>query len=481
MSAAWPSRGVRGEAGFARETCLARYANRLPVTESEGIMTVTQLHTPPATRPGYEVLNEADAFLSRFAAFPSDASRHAVVLWSAHTHAVNAFPASGRLAVLSDQPASGKTRVLELAGLISHDATLETDPTGPALTALISQRQPTVLLDEVDQIWGRAGGESHRQLRSILNSGYRKGATVSRRAGGAYVQYEVYAAVAFAGLGILPDTLMSRSIVIRMAQRRPEQEIEHFSSRIHTAIGISIGEAVGSWARSVTLDLANAWPVVPDGVRDRQEEVWSPLLAIAEIAGGDWPERARAACSELVLGNESEPVLSPGQRILNDLKAVWGRDGNLPTATIVRRLFALPGTPWAGWWNEANAGRELSGLLAAYNIRPVRVRDGERVCQGYRRADLERVWPAVLALPPVPEDTEPVPVQIITGTVAAQNPHTTDTSDTTASHPDTSGASPQVAEPVSVVKPISAARKASSRVRTSAPKRNKTNGQEEDI
>lgn len=412
---------------------------------------------PPEVRPGHEVLNEAASFLGRFAAFPSDAARDAITLWSAHTHSVGSFSASPRLAVLSDQPASGKTRVLELAGLLAHDATLETDPTGPALTSLISQRQPTVLLDEVDQIWGRNGGESHRQLRSILNSGYRQGATVSRRSGGAYRQDTIYSAVAFAGLGILPDTLMSRSVIIRMSQRRPDQEVEHFYARIHNPIGLSIGQAVGSWVRSVALDLATAWPAVPDGVHDRAEEIWTALLAVADCAGGEWPARGRAACLELVLGNESEPVISPGQRILNDLRVIWGRDGNLPTGTIVRRLFALPAAPWPTLWNDANAPRELSALLSAYNIRPVRVRDGERVCQGYRRADMERVWPAVLALPPVPDDAEaePVPVEI-----AFHNPHT----------PTPPDAPPQVTapEPETVKVVQVAARKVAPRKRAAA-------------
>jgi hypothetical protein len=348
------------------------------------------------------VLDEAHGFLGRFAAFPGAAAHDAVTLWCAHTHVVEAFSASPRLAVLSDSPASGKTRVLELCGLLSHDATMEVDPTGPALVSMISQRQPTVFLDETDTIFGTHGGASHSALRSILNSGYKQGATVSRRSGGTYVKAKIYAAVAFGGLGVLPATLASRSVVVRMEQRKPGQRIEPYYPRLHAPLGAALGESLGSWASSVALDLATAWPVLPDGVQDRAAEIWEPLLAVADAAGGSWSQRAREACTELALGAAAEPVMSPGQRILADLRAVWGSDGNLPTAILITRLFALEGAPWGSLWSPASAPRELSALLSPYGVRPVKVRLGDRTSQGYKRTDLEPAW-FVPGVPDVPD------------------------------------------------------------------------------
>jgi len=356
-------------------------------------------------RPGHQVLDEAAAFVSRFAVFPSDAARDAVVLWAAHTHAVNAFGASPRLAVLSEGPASGKTRVLELTGMLSHDPVQEVDLTGPALVALTDQRQPTVLLDETDTIFGTHGGSSHAALRSVLNAGYKQGATVTRRTGGTYGRMRIYGPVAFGGLGILPGALLTRCVVIRMRPRRPEDLIESYYPRIHAPMGMAIGEAFGSWVTSVTLDLASAWPALPDGVQDRPAEIWEPLLAVADAAGGSWPDRARAACTELVLGNRTEPVLSPGERILADLLDVWRpSEDKLPTAEIITRLFALPGAPWAALWSPDAAPRELSALVSVRGVRPVKIRMKDRTMQGYRRADFAPLWPQVRALPPATRD-----------------------------------------------------------------------------
>jgi hypothetical protein len=363
-------------------------------------MTIYQNTTPEA--PGHQVLDEARGFLGRFAVLPTAAAFDALTLWCAHTHAVQAFNASPRLAVLSEHPASGKTRVLELASLLSHDPTMEVDVTGPALVALISQRHPTVFLDETDQIFGANGGESHRSLRAVLNSGYKQGATVSRRSGGSYVQQSIYGAVGFGGLGILPRTLMSRSVVIRMAQRRPEQKIEPFYPKLHEPTGAAIGAALGSWASAVSLELAVSWPALPEGIQDRAAEIWEPMLAVADAAGGDWPERARAACTELALDVAAEPVQAPGQRLLADLRKIWGESGNLPTAVIITRLFALPASPWAAQWPAASAPRELAALLAPYGVQPVKVRCGEKTAQGYKRLDMDRAWD----VPAVPEHAQ---------------------------------------------------------------------------
>ena len=87
------------------------------------------------------------------------------------------------------------------------------------------------------------------------------------------------------------------------------------------ATGWRHGQALSSKA------LAAAWPEMPDGIEDRDADVWEPLLAVADAAGGDWPERARVAAVALVaLSKESTPSL--GIRLLADLRDVFGDEGN---------------------------------------------------------------------------------------------------------------------------------------------------------
>ena len=59
------------------------------------------------TEPGDELLDDVEAFLARFVAFPSEAAQVATTLWAAHAHAVTAFDSSPRLALLSPEPGAG--------------------------------------------------------------------------------------------------------------------------------------------------------------------------------------------------------------------------------------------------------------------------------------------------------------------------------------------------------------------------------------
>jgi hypothetical protein len=57
---------------------------------------------------GADVLDEVAGVLARYIAFPNQAALHAVTLWAAHAHAVDAFESSPRLALLSPEPGSGR-------------------------------------------------------------------------------------------------------------------------------------------------------------------------------------------------------------------------------------------------------------------------------------------------------------------------------------------------------------------------------------
>ena len=55
--------------------------------------------------------------------------------------------------------------------------------------------------------------------------------------------------------------------------------------------------------------IAEARPELPAGLNDRAGDIWEPLLALADLAGGDWPGWARAAALELTaLSQETNPI-----------------------------------------------------------------------------------------------------------------------------------------------------------------------------
>jgi len=113
-----------------------------------------------------------------------------------------------------------------------------------------------------------------------------------------------YAAVALAGLGWLPDTLLSRSIVIRMKRRHGGERIEPYRRRLVEAGGWVLRDRIAAWASDASSSIT--WPEMPDEITDRNADVWEPLIAIADVVGGPWPTLAREAGVTLV--TESKEV-----------------------------------------------------------------------------------------------------------------------------------------------------------------------------
>ena len=63
---------------------------------------------------------------------------------------------------------------------------------------------------------------------------------------------------------------------------------------------------------------------MPPGFENRLGDNWYLLLAIADLAGGEWPEKARHAASRL--SNVSD-VASIGTQLLADVRSAFDHGG----------------------------------------------------------------------------------------------------------------------------------------------------------
>jgi hypothetical protein len=202
---------------------------------------------------------------------------------------LEAFDSTPRLAFLSAFPGSGKSRALEASSALVCRLVSTVNPSANYLYRKAGDVMgpPTVLFDEIDVFFGPKARE-HEDIRGFINAGHRKGATYGRcRVVGNSVVTEdspCYAAVMMAGLGWLPDTVLSRSVIIRMRKRLKTEKISEFRVRTSIPEGQKIGEQLAAWARSVFDDAAAARPAMPEGVEDRQADCWEPLLVVADLA-----------------------------------------------------------------------------------------------------------------------------------------------------------------------------------------------------
>lgn len=344
---------------------------------------------PTGLRSGHAVLDDVTAFLNRFVVFPNEHCAPTVALWFAHTHAAHRFYITPRLILDSAEPGSGKTRVLEVAALLVHspESTISTTPA--ALFRLVSASRITILFDEVDAVFNAKGG--NEDLRGLLNAGYKQGATVTRCAGDAksmkVERFPVFAPVALGGIaGNMPATITTRAVTVHMRRRRSDQTVEQFRQRTAERDARPIRTALAAWIASVADQVADAIPALPAGVVDRSAEIWEPLVAIADAAGGEWPERARAACAHFVL-KSSQPVTN-GVRLLADLRTIYDRHNatRLATRTLLADLTALDDSPWGDLDGRGKQldGRRLAAELARYGIAPVAFKDdNDTTVKGY--------------------------------------------------------------------------------------------------
>lgn len=347
---------------------------------------------------GADVLNEAMTFLGRFLA-ASHSVLVILVLWAAHCWATDpktrelVCRSTPRLGIVSDEPESGKTFMLEMLALLCPRALLTGDTTAPTLLADINEAHATVLWDEADL---HLTGNGNKAVRAVINSGYRRGATVGR----VKQRWNTFAPMALAGLArVLMGNphlhpTITRCLIIWARKPEPGVRLERYREALHEALGQMQGEAIGEWVQSVLMDIATAWPEMPEGLSPRQEDICEILLAIADAAGGDWPGWAREAIRQLVLGTEGAvPQMPPKMRLLADIQSVWpaGAD-RMASSALVEALQSLEGAPWDALWSNVQMLQQIPVLLG---VQPRKMRVEGKPVQGYAKADIAPLWAAV--------------------------------------------------------------------------------------
>lgn len=364
------------------------------------------------------LLDELSLFVRRFVVV-SEPQGVALALWVAHSYCVEAAETTPYLHVSAPEKQSGKTRLLEVLSVLVKNPLATANTTEAALFRSIEQRRPTLLMDEIDTVFGPRASGQHEDLRALLNAGYRRGTPVLRCVGeGARQQvheFETFSAKALAGIGGLPDTLADRSLPIRLKRRARTETIERFRRRLVEEQAAPLRERLERLADD-HLDALPCDPLLPEELSDRAQDALEPLLAIAELAGGDWPERARAALVSLRQEGSGEDD-SLGVRLLSDCRAVFTEANaeQLPSAELIKRLAAIEEAAWGDFHSSGEIKpRRLATLLKPYGISSRDIRVGERALKDYRAADFADAW--VRYLPAAGEHRqapEPVPGPVI--------------------------------------------------------------------
>lgn len=321
----------------------------------------------------------------------------AASLWIAFTWFIDHVQVAPLAVITAPEKRCGKSQLLDLIGRLSLRPLVASNISPAAMFRVIEAHGPTLLIDEADSFL-----KENEEARGILNSGHtRASAYVIRVVGDDHEprQFSTWGAKAISGIGTLAETLMDRSVILKLRRKMPHEtvmrlrhaDVRHFDR---------IASMLARYAADNGYAIGMSQPSLPDALNDRAQDNWEPLLAIADHAGGVWPRLARDAA--LKISGKEQESLSLSVELLADIQDVFDTAGNerISSVDLLSELSADDLKPWATYnKGKQMSPRQLAKRLADYGIKPQTIRIGSGTIKGFQRSWFEDAF--CRYLPPV--------------------------------------------------------------------------------
>jgi putative DNA primase/helicase len=347
----------------------------------------------PWSKPvdGAALLQSINQVFRRYIVLPKGADI-ALSLWVLHAWTMDAGDISPFMVLVSPTKRCGKTSVLILLYFLTPKSELAANITASSLFRYIEEIRPTLLIDEADSFV-----KDNEELRGILDSGHTKvAANIIRNVevNGEHKprRFSTWAPKAIATIRKLADTLEDRAVIVTLQRKPKGAKVERLRRRDSEEFATLRSQAA-RWASDNFNKLVDPDPAVPEVLNDRAADNWRPLLAIADLAGGAWPEDARrSACT--LSGEEEDDAINV--ELLRDIRKAFGEDDEIRSADLVAELIGDPERPWADWRHgRPLTQKQLATLLKPFCIISTNVTPpGRAQGKGYRRSDFKEAWDA---------------------------------------------------------------------------------------
>jgi hypothetical protein len=334
-----------------------------------------------------EVLDEADAAIRRHV-WIGEHQAAAAALWVSLAYHVDKCDVVPILLVRSPTKRCGKTTLGRVLAAMLPRVLAASNVTAAALFRTIEQYKPTLLIDEADTFLTVSD-----EVRGLVNAGHsRDTAFVIRTVGDNHEprQFSVFGAKLLLGIGRLAPTIEDRSIIVTLDRKPPGSVVTRITRQAMADLR-QIARKFMRWSVDYADQIdPDADPAVPEVLNDRQMDCWRPLIHLAELAGGHWPSKARAAAVALSMGADADSEELP-IRLLIDLRTVFDQNGRdaIPTSELIDGLCRLEESPWPTLCKgRPITPHKLGRLLGGFGIRSRHGRRGNT----YHREDLAPVW-----------------------------------------------------------------------------------------
>jgi hypothetical protein len=355
----------------------------------------------PEPVDGAALLDDTVALIRRHVVM-REAQADAAALWAGVAHGADGLDLLPILLLSAPTGDCGKTTAAKVLGRILPRVITVSSLTPAVLYRLVHLYRPTLIADEVDS-WLN---DERSELRGIFNAAHdREGARIPRCVGDDHhiEVFNVFGPKLLAMIGKPPVTMVSRSIVIQLRRKTADEVVEPFrATRIRNAVE-PLRRKWRRWALdNVEALRSNDDPVMPAGFPvNRTSDNWRPLIAVADLAGGDWPGRARRAASEMAQGLRMSDDQSVGITLLHDVRAIFREQGDpdtLSSEEMVTALRTMTERPWADWGRGRGLSvYDLARMLRDFGSEPMGLRSratrlGERTGRRWHRADFVDAW-----------------------------------------------------------------------------------------
>lgn len=408
---------VKGAAGLV-DAALDSVVCPIDAVDGKAGSQIVLADVEPADDPvdGHKMLEEIIARFLRHIVMPYDLALTAA-LWDVFAHCHDAFGISPILAYQSPEKRCGKSNSLIIHQCLVPRPLLASNLNPANIYRIINEYSPTLLLDEADTYITA----KDKLMVGILDSGHvRATAQVPRSVGEEHDQrmFSTWAPKVVASIRGLPDQLQDRSIILWLRRRAPGEKITRLRwDTIHQELE-PLRRKLARWALDHRDALVGVDPSMPDGLNDRAQDNWRPLLAVADrigLASGDLARRAA-----LRISGETSEEGTASELLLADIRDLFDSRGNrLASEDIIEALVKMEDRPWPEWYHgnpmtKPAMARQLKrfdwtdkgGKIVP--IRPKMIRIGTETVRGYKREWFEdaftRYLPPQTATPATPPE-----------------------------------------------------------------------------
>lgn len=344
---------------------------------------------------GAELLSSLKQKLLKYVILPGGVAEP-IAAWIVLTYCYVSFRILPMLGICSPVKRCGKTTLLEILQSSVNKGLTASNISPAAVFRTIEKHSPTLLVDEADTFL-----KDNDELRGVLNSGHtRATAFVVRVEGESHepIKFSTWGPKAVAMIGTLPDTLQDRSVVVSLRRKAPGETVSRIGIDFEREC-LELRRACKRWADDHINTLRAIKLEIPQTNNDRMTDNWTPLIAIADVAGGDWPELIRKSMFGMLDGADD----SIGPKLLKDIQDVFKfhQGERIFSDDMVSALTDIKDSPW-GDWNRGKGLTQhgLARLLKPFSVHPKIMRIGEGIRKGYELKSFNDAFKRYIPLTP---------------------------------------------------------------------------------